>query len=85
MGTYIYISRKFMCNGGVFVIQNIDGIMTKESLISMIEYKMANSNETFTLASIDIDSFEAVNSYYVIFYINIPLTVILLSLWQFGQ
>ncbi len=46
------------------MIQSIDGIMTKGSLISIIEDKIANSNETFTLASIDIDSFEAVNSYY---------------------
>jgi len=46
------------------MIQNIDGIMTKGELISIVENKIANLNETFTLASIDIDSFEAVNSYY---------------------
>lgn len=46
------------------MIQNIDGIMAKGDLISEVENKIASLNETFTLASIDIDSFETVNSYY---------------------
>jgi len=46
------------------MIQKIDGIMTKTDLVSIVENKIGNLNETFTLASIDIDSFETVNSYY---------------------
>lgn len=46
------------------MLQNIDGIMSKSEFISIVENKIANLNETFTLATIDIDSFEAVNSYY---------------------
>jgi len=46
------------------MIQKIDGIMTKADLVSIVENKIGSLNETFTLASIDIDSFETVNSYY---------------------
>ncbi|ABW18724.1 GGDEF domain-containing protein [Alkaliphilus oremlandii] len=46
------------------MIQNIDGIMSKSEFVSEVENKISSLSETFTLASIDIDSFEAVNSYY---------------------
>lgn len=38
--------------------------MTKEEFHEVVEKKIKTSSETFTLAMIDIDNFETVNSYY---------------------
>ncbi|MBU5675602.1 GGDEF domain-containing protein [Alkaliphilus sp. MSJ-5] len=46
------------------MLQSIEGIMTKAELLSVVENKISSLNETFTLASIDIDNFNTVNSYY---------------------
>lgn len=46
------------------MLQNIEGIMSKSELIAIVENKINSLNETFTLASIDIDDFTKVNSYY---------------------
>ncbi|MDR5657934.1 GGDEF domain-containing protein [Serpentinicella sp. ANB-PHB4] len=46
------------------MIEKIEGIMQKEEFTELMEKKIQNSMENFTLATIDIDNFEKVNSYY---------------------
>lgn len=46
------------------LIEEIQGIMTKEEFDEEVSKKIGNSSETFTLAIIDIDNFETVNNYY---------------------
>ncbi|MCC5912157.1 MAG: GGDEF domain-containing protein [Clostridiaceae bacterium] len=46
------------------MIEKIEGIMSKEEFDHMVEAKIHNAAETFTLAIIDIDNFQTVNSYY---------------------
>ncbi|SCY03890.1 GGDEF domain-containing protein [Alkaliphilus peptidifermentans] len=46
------------------MINNIDGILHKDDFIKEIENKIACGTESFTLATIDIDNFETVNTYY---------------------
>ncbi|SET69151.1 diguanylate cyclase (GGDEF) domain-containing protein [Natronincola peptidivorans] len=46
------------------MIEKIQGIMSKEEFNEVIEEKIKSASETFTLAIIDIDDFETVNSYY---------------------
>ena len=46
------------------LIEKIDGILSKEQFTEIMEDKIQNSLETFTLAIIDIDNFEKVNNYY---------------------
>ncbi len=46
------------------MIDKISGILDKDTFIKMIEEKIVNGSDTFTLATIDIDNFETVNSYY---------------------
>lgn len=46
------------------MIRKIQGVITKEDFYDRMEKKMLHSSETFTLAIIDIDNFEAVNNYY---------------------
>ncbi|AOY76635.1 diguanylate cyclase [Clostridium formicaceticum] len=46
------------------MIEKIQGIMMKEEFDEIVEVKINGASETFTLAMIDIDNFETVNSYY---------------------
>ncbi|KAB3529044.1 diguanylate cyclase [Alkaliphilus serpentinus] len=46
------------------MIGKILGILDKEDFINRIEDMVSGCSEVFTLASIDIDDFETVNSYY---------------------
>ncbi|AKL94892.1 diguanylate cyclase [Clostridium aceticum] len=46
------------------MIDKIQGIMMKEEFDKSVEEKIKDASETFTLAMIDIDNFETVNSYY---------------------
>lgn len=46
------------------MLQKIEGIMSKEEFTNMVMEKIARHNEVFTLATINIDNFKTVNSYY---------------------
>ncbi|MBM7614868.1 GGDEF domain-containing protein [Alkaliphilus hydrothermalis] len=46
------------------MIHKISGILDKEAFLKIVEEKVDNGSETFTLATIDIDNFQTVNSYY---------------------
>ncbi|WP_026476162.1 diguanylate cyclase domain-containing protein [Alkaliphilus transvaalensis] len=46
------------------MIEKIAGILDKETFINLLDEKINSEDNTFTLATIDIDNFEAVNSYY---------------------
>lgn len=46
------------------MIEKISGILQKEELVKIVEERLQKGSETLTLATIDMDNFEAVNSYY---------------------
>ncbi|KAB3529786.1 diguanylate cyclase [Alkaliphilus pronyensis] len=46
------------------MIDKIDGILQKNDFIKKIKEKIHHGNESFTIASIDIDNFQTVNRYY---------------------
>lgn len=46
------------------MIERIEGILEKEAFIKLIEERISTTVGTFTIATIDIDNFEAVNRYY---------------------
>lgn len=46
------------------MIEKISGILQKEELVKIVEEKLNNGSEGLTLVTIDMDNFEAINSYY---------------------
>jgi diguanylate cyclase (GGDEF)-like protein len=64
MITYIWIDNIMLDTELIKMIDRISGILQKEELVKIVEEKLSNGSESLTLVTIDIDNFEAVNSYY---------------------